>query len=468
MPRHTRMAPPRLAAALWAALLLCPLALPAQAQEKKAEASKPKSSAPPKTLDQLLQEVNAGRRGETAENRRREAEFRRRRDQQQQLLNQARREKARQEARSERLEASFQKNEREVGALEKQLQERIGSLGELFGVVRQVAGETRGLVTSSLVSAQFPGREAGLSTLAQSRNLPTIDQLEDLWYALQQEITESGKAVRFEASVVLTDGSREQREVTRVGVFSAISDGDFLEYGGGLKEILRQPGGRFTRAAAGYENADEGRAEAPIDPSKGQILTLLVQQPSATETISQGGLVGGIIIIIGLLGVALSVWRFLLLAKTGAQVALQVRSEKVRNNPLGRVMKVYEDNPDADAETLELRLDEAILREVPKLEKGLTTIKVFSVIAPLLGLLGTVTGMIETFQMITLFGTGDPKLMAGGISEALVTTMLGLIVAIPLTFLHSLVSSRSKGIAEVIEEQSAGMVARRAEAATAA
>jgi biopolymer transport protein ExbB len=133
------------------------------------------------------------------------------------------------------------------------------------------------------------------------------------------------------------------------------------------------------------------------------------------------------------------------------------------DNPLGRILSVYDDNETIDPESLELKIDEAILREVPQLEKYHSIVKVFAAIAPLLGLLGTVVGMIVTFQALTLFGTGDPKLMAGGISQALVTTMLGLIVAIPLVFLHSILTSWSGTLIEILEEQSAGLIARHAE-----
>ena len=126
-------------------------------------------------------------------------------------------------------------------------------------------------------------------------------------------------------------------------------------------------------------------------------------------------------------------------------------------------MLVKEQNPNADTETLELKLSESILREVPKLSSRLTLIKIISVVAPLIGLLGTVTGMINTFQAITLFGTGDPKLMAGGISQALVTTVLGLVVAIPMVFIFTLLHTRSRSIINLLQQQSAGIIAERAE-----
>jgi biopolymer transport protein ExbB len=442
-------------AVLAAALILTPVA--AMAQEK--------------SLDSLLREVRAGRQADAELNKKREAEFQSKKNQQQKLLADARAERKRQELRSERLEASFQQQERDLAQLEDQLTERLGSLGELFGVVRQVAGETRGIVENSMVSAQFPGREEGLEKLAGSRDLPSIGELEDLWYTLQQEITESGKAVTFQAKVTQPDGTKVDQTVSRIGVFTALSNGEFLDYNGesgSLRRILKQPLTEFTNAADDFTGASAGEfVEAPLDPSKGALLALLTQTPDTQETVEQGGGVGYIIIGIGILGSIMALIRLFVLFTTNARVNAQAKSDTAdENNPLGRVMKIYQDNPESDVETLELKLDEAILREVSALETFLSTIKVFSAIAPLLGLLGTVVGMIETFQLITLFGTGDPKLMASGISKALVTTMLGLIVAIPLTLLHSLVQSRAKSIAEVIEERSAGIVARRAEAAS--
>ena len=267
--------------------------------------------------------------------------------------------------------------------------------------------------------------------------------------------------------MVLPDGSQVQRDVVRVGVFNAISDGRFLQYlpeTGKLTEIARQPVRRHRSAAAKLEAATEGLVAMPIDPSRGSILGLLVMTPTVGERIQQGGTIGYIIIGLGALGFVLVVIRFVSLTRVGRRMTAQLGSKTAdTGNPLGRVMQVYEQHKGADTETIELKLDESILRDRPALERGLTTIRVLSVIAPLLGLLGTVTGMIVVFQQITLFGAGDPKYMAGGIAQALVTTMLGLIMAIPLVFLHSLLRARSKQLVQTLEEESAGMVARRAE-----
>jgi len=124
---------------------------------------------------------------------------------------------------------------------------------------------------------------------------------------------------------------------------------------------------------------------------------------------------------------------------------------------------VRDANKDVDTETLNLRLEEAILKETPKLNARIAFIKIISMVAPLLGLLGTVVGMILTFQAITLFGTGDPKTMAGGISQALMTTVMGLCVAIPTVLLHAIVQTRSNSIIHVLNERAAGLLAEQAE-----
>jgi biopolymer transport protein ExbB len=152
----------------------------------------------------------------------------------------------------------------------------------------------------------------------------------------------------------------------------------------------------------------------------------------------------------------------LILFVTGRKVESQKKNSRPDpGNPLGRILAVASDNPDVDREQLELMLDEAVLRESGKLESLVWLVRIVSVVAPLMGLLGTVTGMIRTFQSITLFGAGDPRMMAGGISEALVTTMLGLVTAIPLVLLHAALANNTKKIVDTLDEQSAGLIAQQ-------
>ena len=426
-----------------------------------------------RTIDDLLEDAIKGSRESREIDQKREAEFRANKAEQARLLRDMEARRTRLEARSDELEKLFSENEILIANLEDLLRNRLGSLGELFGVVRQVAGETRGVVDSSLISAQHPGRGDALTPIATSKKLPKIDALRFVWQTLLQEMIESGKVVKFPSTVVLPTGEQVEREVTRVGPFVATSEGKFLRFvaeTGKLTELPRQPPDRHLSAAEDLEEASAGELVAmSVDPSRGSILALLIESPTFAERIGQGGTVGVIIISLGAIGIAITIWRFIYLMGVDRRMRAQRGSSTANDdNPLGRVIGVWEANKEADTETLELKLDEAILRETPKLESQITTIKVLSVIAPLLGLLGTVTGMIETFQQITLFGTGDPKLMAGGISQALVTTMLGLIMAIPLTLLHSILRDRSKALVQVIEEESAGLIAQQAEEERAA
>jgi biopolymer transport protein ExbB len=320
-------------------------------------------------------------------------------------------------------------------------------------------------VQGSLVSAQIPGREEFLEELGKNKSLPSIESLEKLWFILHQEMTELGKVVRFSATVVNVDGDQDQRDVIRVGAFNALSGGVYLIYEDRkLQELPKQPAGTYLDSVPSFEAATGSMAVLALDPSRGSILKVLIQTPGFWERIKFGKEVGYTIIVLGVAAFLLAITRWVIVFLTGRRVAEQKKSDQVSdNNPLGRILGIYEANRATDVETLELKLDEAILRESASLDKMLWAVKVVSVVAPLMGLLGTVTGMIRTFQAITLFGTGDPKMMASGISEALVTTMLGLYVAIPLVLLHALVANTSKGVVEVLEEQAAGLIARRAE-----
>jgi biopolymer transport protein ExbB len=423
----------------------------------------------PRTLDELLEQVRNLRETEAQANREREQRFLAQRDRQAQLLEEARATLIATEQRSDELRASFDENERELAELETTLSQRMATMGEMFGAVRQVAGDALGTFDVSLVSAQIPGRGEFMSELAQSRELPEIPQLERLWYEIMREMNQSGKVVSFQTNIIRSDGQETQARVTRVGVFNAMRDGQFLTYLSGegrLYELARQPAGRYQRMARNLEQAESGLINVPLDPSRGAILGALVQTPSFRERIAQGGIVGYIIIFLLLpLGLLIAIERLVYLTVIGSKVDRQLKSDTPdTSNPLGRVMRVYLDNQHEDVETLELKLDEAIIKDTPKLERGINTIKILAAVAPLMGLLGTVTGMIRTFQDIQLFGTGDPRMMAGGISEALMTTAMGLVTAIPLVLLHSIVTGKSNRLVQILDEQSAGYVAQTSEA----
>ena len=203
----------------------------------------------------------------------------------------------------------------------------------------------------------------------------------------------------------------------------------------------------------------------PTGPTGGSYLAAIIGTPTIAERWHQGGYVGYAITALGIFAFLLAIYRFSVLTTVGGRVSAQLRSDKANtNNPLGRVLKIHEDNPNMDTETLELKLSEGVLKETPELESGLTLLKIIAAIAPLMGLLGTVTGMILTFQAITIFGAGDPKAMAGGISSALITTVLGLLVAIPTVLMFTIVNGRAQRIIHILDEQTTGMIAEHTEA----
>jgi len=418
-------------------------------------------------LDQLLKEVKKSQGMEAKVNKARESQFLAEKNKQQQLLQGALASLAKQERLSSQLKSHLDANEQALSKLETELKDRSGVLGELFGVARQAAGDLKADLRHSIVSAQFPGRAEKLNSIADSKALPTIEQLEMLWFTLQHEMTESGKVVYYDTQVEQASGKPQQAKVIRIGTFNTLAKGEYLEYSaetGRLTHLARQPENKFLTLISEFSEAKAGPVAVGVDPTRGVILSMLIQAPDAVERVQQGGLVGYIILALGGIGFVYAIIRLVGLGLTSSKMKAQMQSSDANeDNPLGRVFIAAEQDKSTGTENLELILDEAITREIPFLEKGLSMIKLLAAVAPLLGLLGTVTGMIATFQSISLFGTGDPKLMASGISQALVTTMLGLCVAIPLLFLHSLLVSRSRTLVQILDEQTAGLITKRVE-----
>ncbi|MCZ6911403.1 MAG: MotA/TolQ/ExbB proton channel family protein [Proteobacteria bacterium] len=425
---------------------------------------------PATSMDELLRASQRGARTVSQKNQERLRRFETERNNQRALLRQARADRDAAQRQADRLKALFDNNERQLEELQDTFRIQSGNMGEMFGVVRQVAGDVKGTIDASMVSAQYPDRGELAARLAQIKGLPSIDELNDLRVLMLNEMVESAKVVRFRTRIANADGTFADADVVRVGVFNLINGDEFLTYEQdtrSVKVLPRQPKGRYRNMAENLYEATSGNVAMAVDPSFGSLLKLLINAPTFRERIEQGGTVGYVIIALGIFGFLVSIERWLFLSGASTKVRRQLKSETPdANNALGRILSVYHDNKEIDTETLELKLDEAILKETPKFEKRQGTIKVLAAVAPLMGLLGTVVGMIETFQMITLFGTGDPKLMAGGISQALMTTVLGLVVAIPLVLLYSMIAAKSRALVEILEEQSAGMIARHSEQET--
>lgn len=439
--------------------------------EAQTDASAESETANATTLTELLQSVRREAEDASGRNAERLQRFTENRDQRREMLAAIERELAAEERRSVSLGNRFDENEKALQELQERLTIRIGNFGELFGVVRQVAGDTKGALDASLITAQKPGRGEVAGEVAQSRELPGISELKTLQVLLLEEMIESARVVRFSTPFTDAAGVLGEGELVRIGAFNLVHENQFIDFEadtGDLQVLPRQPAGRFRDLAQDLYEATEGPVAMAVDPTRGQLLGLLIQAPSLMERIQQGSYVGYTIIAMGLAGLIVALWRMVVLQRVRRSVLAQMRaSEADEGNPLGRILAAYETSRDKTLDALSLTLDEAIMRETPALERYQGIIRVFAALAPLLGLLGTVVGMILTFQQLTLFGTGDPKLMAGGISQALMTTVLGLVVAIPLILLHSLVSSTSRALVEILEEQSIGLVARRADDQTA-
>jgi biopolymer transport protein ExbB len=419
-------------------------------------------------LQQLLQKASAYQSSEAEIDQARQAAFRNDLAAQKRLLAQAKEQLKREQDRADDLKNRFDSNEKKLIDKEEELRLRVGNLGEMFGVVRQVATDLQTVLSDSLTLVELPQRKADLEKLSEAKELPNIAELEDLWFTLQQEMTLNGQISSFETQVTDQQGKPQLQTVTRIGVFNAVNEQGYLSYDPQLKQLGEM--GRQPAVAAllpGYLSSSSEIAAFALDPSRGALINLTLENPDLLERVQQGAEVGYIIIALGILGLLLATWRLITLASIASKVKQQQKNidQPNENNPLGRVLRSYQELPDQiESEVLEAKMDEAVLRELPSLERGQSIIKLFAGIAPLLGLLGTVTGMIATFQAITNFGTGDPKLMAAGISQALITTVLGLLAAIPLLLAHNWVASQSKRLIQLLDEQSAGLMAQSLEA----
>ncbi|MEE9426101.1 MAG: MotA/TolQ/ExbB proton channel family protein [Methylococcales bacterium] len=415
-------------------------------------------------IDHLLNQVQQVLNNENKLHSEREARFKANLNQQQQLFAEAKAELDTQQQLSTTLQSSFDANETQLTKLQTALDDRQGEMGEVFGMVRQVAADLKSDLEGSIISAQYPGRAANLQQFASGDKVITAQEFRELWFLLQQEMTESGKVIRFKRDVLLGSNLAKQADVVRIGTFNLLSgDGKYLQFLPEDEQVItypKQPASRFLGIASDFVTSNQSVTDFAVDPTRGGILNMLMKTPDQMDRLLQGGVVGYIIIGLGLIGLALVIYRLIILYQISTRTNWQLANINNPNsdNPLGRVLQSTKLDKQVDTEAMELMIDEAVTKEVPSIERAQSFIKLLAAVAPLLGLFGTVTGMIETFQAISLYGTGDPKLMAGGISQALITTQLGLMVAIPLLFLHSLVSSRSKSIIQVLDEQSAGLV----------
>ena len=369
------------------------------------------------------------------------------------LLNDAKKKLADENARNKRLEADFEKYEKVLTELEESLQIKIGVLGEMFGVTRQYAGELAAASNNSVIFYEFPERLETLKAVSKIK-VHSLVELEDLWIAYFDEIVAGSEIKTFDAQITNPDGESFEGPVTRYGLFSASHDGKFVTPVSSLNSfqlLAKQPESKITRSLKKHLKADE-YSKVSIDPTRGFLLSLYLDKPGWIQRIAQGKSIGFIIILIGIIGAAFSAFKIYKLREYTKEVMNE--SEGVVNEMTNSV------ESNSSRESKENLIDEIIINYSGKIEWGNNWVKFFAAVAPLLGLLGTVIGMIETFQAITLFGTGDPKQMAGGISQALITTMLGLIVAAPLLGMYTYISEKTSSIVQILEEKASYILSK--------
>jgi biopolymer transport protein ExbB len=390
------------------------------------------------------------------------------------------------EARSNALDRQWNDNEKNIADTTALLREREGNLGELFGVTRQVAGDAATVLSQSVLTTQYgvpaEGEERAefMRRLAAARALPSILELERLWYEIVREMTDAGKVVKFRTAVAPLDDANtpedesknlEEKDVVRVGPFTVSSNGEYLGYLPSQKTLTELSGelvGEFQELGRELQAAAPGSGyhRAVVDPASGALLSLYVERPDWIARIESGEVVGYVIIAVGLIGVLLALFQGAYLIMTRLAVASQLKNlnDPKASNPLGRVLLAFRGDGKRiqSPEIAELRISEAVLREVPRLERFQSFLRLAVAAGPLLGLIGTVIGMIITFRAIVASGTSDPRLMADGIGKAMIATVLGLGIAIPLLFINAGLAALSRGVTQTLDEQSQSLLAQNA------
>lgn len=485
------------------------------AQEAAAEAARRAAEERERqqAFAELQQQVQQMRAREAELLQQKEAQAREDLQEQQRLTQQAIARRDRAEAYSQELDRQWEANEGQIEEITTLLRQHEGNLGELFGVTRQIAGDAAGVLRESLITTQLrppEGQESRaefMVRIAAAKALPSIQELERLWFEVMREMTMSGEVVRYQADVIqlreeggeamderfevdlsqdpaeaaLEQAEREgegttpvPREVVRVGSFTAITGTEFVGYlpsRGMLTELDGELAGHFRDIAGNLANTppDASYTRAVADPASGALLGVYLQRPNWFQRIQLGEVVGYVIIAVGILGVLLSIFQYGYLIKTRVAVRSQLQdmSRPKRDNPLGRLLLAFRggngektaQRAPENVELAELRLSEAVLREVPKLERFQSFLRLAVAAGPLLGLIGTVIGMIITFHAIVASGTSDPRLMAHGIGQAMIATVLGLGIAIPLLFINAGLTAFSRGITQTLDEQSEVLLA---------
>ncbi|EOW9420923.1 MotA/TolQ/ExbB proton channel family protein [Vibrio cholerae] len=367
---------------------------------------------------------------------------------------------------ADQLSSQFSDNENTLARLEETLRLETGSLGEMFGVVRQNAKELQSELDESVTGVEPRAHQQSIDDVVAAKTLPSMAQLRGLWQAMSEEIRASGQVQTTEIQWLNGQGETQTVHALRLGSLGLISEQGYVKWDNARQQALsyQQLPSDFPTFSHIRTLVDGDVVTMKVDPSRGVLLEQLALTPTLSQRLQAGGVIGNVILVLLGVGLIIALYRGAILATLRQKIKAQLKNpEQPGNNPLGRILAVYNKEQQRSVEALELRLLEAVVDEQNHLETGLSMLKLLAALAPMLGLLGTVTGMIETFQVITQFGNGDPKVMAGGISMALVTTVEGLIAAIPLLLAHNILSAQAEAIRNILEKQGIGLVAQQAE-----
>ncbi|EKF9207048.1 MotA/TolQ/ExbB proton channel family protein [Vibrio cholerae] len=367
---------------------------------------------------------------------------------------------------ADQLSSQFSDNENTLARLEETLRLETGSLGEMFGVVRQNAKELQSELDQSVTGVEPRAHQQSIDDVVAAKTLPSMAQLRGLWQAMSEEIRASGQVQTTEIQWLNGQGETQTVPALRLGSLGLISEQGYVKWDNARQQALsyQQLPSDFPTFSHIRTLVDGDVVTMKVDPSRGVLLEQLALTPTLSQRLQAGGVIGNVILVLLGVGLIIALYRGAILATLRQKIKAQLKNpEQPGDNPLGRILAVYNKEQQRSVEALELRLLEAVVDEQNHLETGLSMLKLLAALAPMLGLLGTVTGMIETFQVITQFGNGDPKVMAGGISMALVTTVEGLIAAIPLLLAHNILSAQAEAIRNILEKQGIGLVAQQAE-----
>lgn len=355
-------------------------------------------------------------------------------------------------------------------------QKEMADMKTVEGIFRAALRNSMAQFGKSPVTSLHPGRYAQIEELASGELFFGIQEMQKYTALLFADIRDTGRTESGTAQIIDLEGRSVEQRLFRAGGF-------FLGYQNGDKGIFALPQGKLPptsllgskRASAALSSWLSGQSEIlPMDITGGTAFNAIQHKQGVDEWVKAGGVLLYPIIIAGLIGVLVALFKTIHLfsqkkisAKRRKELSLLVTetslgiycSIKLRNSPAARVMYACLQSKDKGLDAIDSSMEEAILREQSRLERFLSGVGILASIAPLLGLLGTVTGMINTFQAITIYGTGDPRMMSTGISEALITTQAGLGVALPLLLAHHFLKRRVATLIADMEEAGWGMTA---------